>query len=151
MEIIDLLDKISFFSTFAARDKKRIAEMPQTFVRYDKDELIIQQGSMGTAFFVLIRGQVHIIKEEQPNTILATLKTGAVVGEMAFLTKGIRVTSVMAAENGVVVMKLTDQILEKLGSEIREKIKDQLILLLVERVDNMNKALLRHNTNEKMG
>ncbi|MBF0125219.1 MAG: cyclic nucleotide-binding domain-containing protein [Magnetococcales bacterium] len=143
MEIIELLDRISFFSTLAARDKKRIADMPQTFVRYDKDELLIQQGSMGTAFFIIIRGSVHVIKEEQPERVLATLKTGAVVGEMAFLTKGIRVTSVVAAENGVVVMKLTDQVLEKLGSEIREKIKDQLIMLLVERVDTMNKALMR--------
>jgi CRP-like cAMP-binding protein len=58
--------------------------------------LVIEQGTPGTSFFVVVSGGVRVVREEESGatTELATLGEGAFFGEMALLSGGARVASV---------------------------------------------------------
>jgi CRP-like cAMP-binding protein len=141
MDIATLLSKIPFFNTLTPRERDRLSGFNEMFVRFGKDEAIIEENTMGTAFFVLVHGSVRVVKESQPDTVLATLKPGSVFGEMAFLSKTERTTSVRANDDAVVI-KLTEYTLNKMSAEVREKIKDKLILILIDRINSANKTIL---------
>ena len=149
MDITTLLSKIPFFNTLTPRERERLAGFNELFVRYAKDEAVIEENTMGTAFFVLVHGTVRVVKDIQPDIILATLKPGSVFGEMAFLSKTERTTSVRANDETIVVIKLTEYTLNKMSAEVREKIKDKLILILIDRINSMNKTLFERESKDK--
>ncbi|MBF0189196.1 MAG: cyclic nucleotide-binding domain-containing protein, partial [Magnetococcales bacterium] len=66
--------------------------------------------------------------------VLVTLEAGAVIGELAFLTKRPRATNVIAVDD-VTIFTISSASMEKLDLSVQMKIKDQLIRILVSRLD----------------
>ncbi|MGE3726835.1 MAG: cyclic nucleotide-binding domain-containing protein [Candidatus Sericytochromatia bacterium] len=66
----------------------------QTFYPEDK---IVTQGQTGDAMFILKKGKVQVLKE--PDTLLATLETGDIFGEMALVLSEPRSATVKALSN----------------------------------------------------
>lgn len=145
MNLMEFICRVPLFQELATHEKRRIAETEHTFIRYDTDEYIIRQGANSVGFYVLITGTVRVNRNDLPNKIIALLKPGTIFGEMAYLTGQRRSTNVIANEDGVVVMRLDNQSLAQLSVEVRDKIKDRLIELLVKRLNQMNDALIRRS------
>lgn len=54
--------------------------------RYHADQIILRQGQLGTALWVVADGEVRIEREDDLGaTLLARLGLGSVIGEMSFL------------------------------------------------------------------
>ena len=66
----------------------------------DTDELLIENGTEGFSFFVLLSGALSVVQEGQR---VAVLSPGAIVGEMALFNNAIRVGSVLALLPSVVL------------------------------------------------
>jgi len=49
----------------------------------------------------------------------------------------------MGSSNQVVVMKITNEIIEKFNLAIQKYFQNQLLQILVERLDDMNKKLIK--------
>ncbi|MBF0447027.1 MAG: cyclic nucleotide-binding domain-containing protein [Magnetococcales bacterium] len=130
-EAIDMIEGLSFFDDFSTFEKRRMIAFFTSFRSYQPNGEIIREGmDDDKAFFILIRGEVHVIKG---NNIIVKLGPGEFFGDMAFLTNEARTTSVRSI-GPVLSLKLDPKLTERLGSEIREKIKDQFIVSLTERV-----------------
>ena len=72
----------------------RIGTMGKT---YEDGELIVSRGEVGDCMYVIQQGKVEVFVEHtEGEVVLATLKPGAVFGEMALFTKEPRVASVRA-------------------------------------------------------
>ena len=79
---------------------------------YAADEHIIEQDETGKDVYLLCEGQVSIAKTfGSAGTTLATLNPGAVFGEMAFLSDGVRVATA-AARTKCKVLRLSAQDVE---------------------------------------
>ena len=71
---------------------------------------------------------------------IATLKPGAIFGEMSFLSNKPRSSDVIANED-VLVIKMDNDFFKKINHELKDKVKNYLIELLVERLNNVNESL----------
>ena len=68
--------------------------------RHEKDEYILRQGEESKDLYVIRSGKLAITRTEGTAGVqLATLGAGDIFGEMALLRDGIRVASVVAAED----------------------------------------------------
>jgi len=139
MQLIDTLYEIPMFNHFTESEKKMFAKLEHSLLGFKKDDVIIREGDTFTSLYILIKGTIIITKAEI-NTPIATLSQGALFGEMSFFTKKPRFSNVIAGEN-VLVMKLDKSFFGKVEPEIRDKIKDYLIELLINRLDATNESL----------
>ena len=61
---------------------------------------------------------------------------------MSAFSKKPRQSNVVANDD-VLVLKMDDYFFQKVNPDIKDKIKDYLIELLIDRLDNMNAAIMR--------
>ncbi|MBF0380873.1 MAG: cyclic nucleotide-binding domain-containing protein [Magnetococcales bacterium] len=136
-QLIKMLDDVPFFKKFTPYEKKRIAGHSSSFQKYAAGKTIIKDATHDNSFFVLIKGEVTVEKKNVP---IVALSAGEFFGEMAFLTNSKRNTDVIA-QTACMVIKVNHDLLERLSAEIREKIKDQIIEKLVERLNKTTERL----------
>jgi CRP/FNR family cyclic AMP-dependent transcriptional regulator len=99
MSYATLLAKISFFENLQAEELEHLSTLLRSR-RYAKGEVIFHQGDVGTALFILRKGQVAIrlSSEDGKEVILALLDRGDVFGELALLDDEPRSTDAVARE-----------------------------------------------------
>ena len=139
MQLIDTMNGIPMFNSFTESEKKMFANLEHSLLGFKKDDVIIREGDTFTSLYILIKGTVLITKAELSIPI-TKLSEGALFGEMSFFTKKPRHSNVIANEN-TLVMKLDKSFFDKVDFVIKDKIKDYLIELLVNRLDSMNESL----------
>ncbi|MEO5376831.1 MAG: cyclic nucleotide-binding domain-containing protein [Magnetococcus sp. DMHC-6] len=142
MTILKAMEQIPFFWHFTPEEKADLVKTEALFEHYLDGEYIIHEGGGDSSLFIMISGKALVTRNVRPSLILATLESGAVFGELSFLTNRTRSTNVIA-QGEVTVFKLdSHDILKKMNLSLQNKIKDQLIDILVHRLDDMNQTLL---------
>ncbi len=139
--ILKTIDGIPFFRGFSPYEKKRIVSNHTCIQQCDGGVYIIREGSRDDCFYILLSGSVSVIKNGNP-VPLAELPPGAIFGEISFLAQLKRTTNIVANEPCTVI-QLSRKLMDTLGSDIREKIKDQIIKQLLHRMNKMNQIM--HN------
>ncbi|UCH21955.1 MAG: cyclic nucleotide-binding domain-containing protein [Deltaproteobacteria bacterium] len=139
MGLYELIGDMPMFKFFSEQEKRDFAAMEHSLLGFNKDDIIIREGDSFTSLYLLIKGTIIITKTAY-NTVISKLTPGAVFGEMSFLTKKPRYTNVIANEK-VLVMKMDDEFFRMVKPEIKDRIKDYLIELLINRLDAMNESL----------
>jgi len=81
--------------------------------------------------------------QEPRNITLVELKAGSIFGEILLISHLPRNTSAITSSNQVVVIKITNEIIEKFNLAIQKYFQNQLLQILVERLDDMNKKLIK--------
>lgn len=137
-QLFTLLGEIAFFDAFSSYEKKRVAGNKAAFGTYRAGQRLIKEGDTDTSFFIIVKGTVTVLKQGTP---IINLDTGDFFGEMAFLTNEPRNTSVVAADDGVIALQVDQELMKKLSADIREKIKDQIINKLIERLNKTTERL----------
>ncbi|MBF0194686.1 MAG: cyclic nucleotide-binding domain-containing protein [Magnetococcales bacterium] len=129
-EAISYIDNLGFFKHFSVFEKRRMIAFFTSFRSYKANGEIIREGMTDTSFFILIKGEVQVIKGE---AVIVEFSSGEFFGEMAFLINEARTSSVRS-KGEVLALRLDPTLTDKLGPEIREKIQDQFIHKLTERL-----------------
>ncbi|MBF0139355.1 MAG: cyclic nucleotide-binding domain-containing protein [Magnetococcales bacterium] len=127
---VALMDKLPFFAQFSTYEKKRIAAFSTSFRSFRANGEIIREGTLDTSFFIIIKGKVNVVKG---GIAIAQLGPGEFFGDMAFLTNSQRTSSVVS-QGEVLVMRIDQDLMRRMGSEIREKLKDQFLIKLTQRL-----------------
>lgn len=143
VEILSIVNRLGFFASFTAEEKRQMVSDDAHFRVYHPEEMLIRQGHSDQSLFIILTGTVSIT-EGAGGTILAVLQAGDIFGEMAFFTDTRRTANVIARES-VIALKLDRVLFEQLSPAIREKFKDKIIEKLVARLDAANKEMSRLN------
>lgn len=143
MTLYDLIDKMPIFTRFSNEEKKAVSEIEHSMHKYQRGDQIIEEGDQSTSLYLLIKGAVLITKKVDEATIrLARLGPGEIFGEMSFFTDQPRRTSVIANDK-VLVIKMDQHFFDALAPRAKDKIKDYIISLLIERLDKMNDSIMQ--------
>src|SRR5687768_4314 len=97
MEIVDLLKQAPLFSEMNKADLEEL--VPSTRVEvYEPGRIILREGRVGAAFFLIVSGSVEVIKAlgKPEEKVVAELGAGEFFGEIANMRHTERVASVPA-------------------------------------------------------
>ncbi|MEO5376830.1 MAG: cyclic nucleotide-binding domain-containing protein [Magnetococcus sp. DMHC-6] len=141
--ITKLLGEIPFFWEFTQEEREIFAQNDSFFANYLPGEELICEGDTDDALFIVIQGQVKVNKNDNPGKVLAILGPGTILGEISFLTRRTRSSNVTAVD-AVVAFKMDSSTIEKshLNPNLYNKIRERLISILADRLENMNQALI---------
>ncbi|HAT49325.1 MAG: cyclic nucleotide-binding domain-containing protein [Nitrospirae bacterium] len=143
MSLIGLLENIPFFESFTNDEKSSFVQSEDLFVTLKPGEFLIREGpDPDNAFFIILEGQVTITKNSLPDTVLAILGAGAVLGEMTFLSGHPRSTHVIA-EEGVTVFKVNQHTMNRLDAHLQVKILRQLTEVLIGRLEKLTNDMVQ--------
>jgi CRP-like cAMP-binding protein len=142
MEAVDFLSKVSIFSLVKEADLLRIAELTRRRL-YQEGEVIIKEGNTDGRLFIIVTGQVEVIKDlgEKNERLLRSLGPQSYFGEMALIDNLVRSASVVAKEETQVLS------LEKWN--LREEIEKypvialELLQMLSRRIRAIEKGMVR--------
>lgn len=111
-------------------------------INYPKGSFIITEGQENDSLYILLKGEAYVTKDESPKVKLAVLKPGNVFGEIAFLMHSPPRLSNVITSTDVRVLKMDKTIVVKMGPEMEAKLRDQLLMEIVNKLERMNKALI---------
>ena len=141
-ETLRLINNIPFFASFNLTERKEFAALNNQVIEYSDKSAIVEEGQTDMAVFILLKGEVIVTRNDLPKVVINTLTLGALFGEVSFLTQTPRTTNIFAKSKAK-VLKMDQNMFEKLKPETREKLKDNFITVLVNRMSDMNTALVR--------
>ncbi|MFT5209654.1 MAG: CRP/FNR family cyclic AMP-dependent transcriptional regulator [Flavobacterium sp.] len=139
-KFLEILNKVHFFDTFNSQEKDILTGFHSHFFLVKKGETLIRQGGQDQSFYILLAGKVSVRRKGLGKT-LATLGPGDFFGEVSFLTERARTTSVISAED-CIVFEIDRATLTHLEISIREKLKDNIIKVLINRLDHLNETIV---------
>ena len=132
--------QIPFFKAFNDNELNKLVGREKVFKDSKKGGYIFKEGDPGSALFVLLFGEIDLVKKGEggKESIILQLKSGAVFGEVAMLTGNKRNVAARAASTKVVVMEFTRQLIDKMIPSVQNKFQKQLLLILAKNLDTMN-------------
>ncbi len=100
METSDLLKQTVLFEDLSEAEIERLAQSTRV-QNYRPGQVIIREGRIGAAFFIIVSGKVEVVKDisSSESVVLATLGAGEFFGEIATMKHEIRTASVRALED----------------------------------------------------
>jgi len=141
-ELFAKFSSLPLFTYFTEPEMRRFSEeLRDAVVSYNVGEIIIHEGSEHGSLYLLVEGSVLVTKSGY-DYIVAQLSPGSIFGEMSFFTKKPRNSNVIASDD-VLVVCMDESFFNRISPEVRDKIKNYLIEILIKRIDDMNAALIR--------
>jgi len=142
MDHLDILAQVPLFAQMNKRELKNISETAEELL-YEPGEMIINEGERDGRLFVLLEGEVEIIKGlGQPGErLLRRLGPGAYFGEMAVLGDALRTASVRAVGQAR-MLSLRDFNLRQ-AMERHPYIAIELFQVMSHRMQQMEQRLLK--------
>lgn len=141
VQALEILNKVSFFDNLNDDEKEILTGFHSHFFLAPKGEQIICEGALDNSFYILLSGKVGV-RKKSANRPLANLHPGDCFGEVSFLTERRRTTTVRALVDSI-VFEVDRPTLKHFDPGIREKVKDNLIRVLVNRLDHMNEVVAK--------
>jgi eukaryotic-like serine/threonine-protein kinase len=139
-EKYQMVRKLAFFTAFDQLQIWEIIRACQWRNFGDGDE-IITEGDIDDCFYVIVFGEVTVIKGE---TELGTLKTGNCFGEMGYISH-IRRTATIRAKGMVSLMRVNATFLEQVSKECQLSFYKTFSMTLIKRLAETNERLLSAN------
>jgi len=97
------LSGLKSLSGFSAHELAKLKEVASPMV-YPRGAILCREGEPGDQCFVIARGQVEVVKQTQEGErVLASLKAGTIVGQLALLDAAPRSATVRSSQEAVVL------------------------------------------------
>jgi CRP-like cAMP-binding protein len=124
----DALRGVAFFEGFSDDELQRVADLAED-VEAEKGALLTEQGRVGQECYVILEGKAGVYVADE---YVATLESGAMVGEMALVGHRPRTASVVAETPMRLIAFDTDAFKELL--ETMPKVHDRVMQILTARL-----------------
>jgi len=137
-EKFDTLRKLEFFRNFSDVELWEVLRLAK-WHRLPVDSVLIQEGDIGSSFFILASGEVQVRKQDRP---LNVLKAGECFGEMAYLGKQkFQRSASVVASTDIVVIEIRAETLPQASELCRHHFNGAFLEMLVDRLGVANLRL----------
>ena len=132
--------QIPFFKAFNDNELTKLVGRDKVFKDCKKGGYIFKEGDPGSALFVLLFGEIDLVKKGEggKESIILQLKSGALFGEVAMLTGNKRNLDARASSAKAVVMEFNRELIDKMIPSVQNKFQKQLLLIIAGNLDKMN-------------
>ncbi len=138
--LLRLMDNVPFFKEMDNAEREGLLAYEKHWMQFKPQEKILKEDEMDYGFFVLLKGKVSVLRGKPTEVPLAQLAPGALFGEITMKARRPRTSSIEADEE-VTVFKVDALLIDKLSPGLIIKIKDQIIHLVITRLDEVNNRL----------
>ena len=130
-EKFNALRKLEFFRDFRDSELWEVLR-GAIWENHSREQSLLLEGDVGHAFFIIVSGQVKVIKDDK---LLNVLKDGDCFGEMAYLSgdRARRTASIIAVSE-VQLLRIQDVQLEQLSDACQLRFNRQFLKTLIERL-----------------
>jgi eukaryotic-like serine/threonine-protein kinase len=137
-EKFDTLRGMEFFRQFTDVELWEVLRL-SNWRKHPRDTVLIQESDIGSSFFILVAGEVKVVKRER---LLNVLRAGECFGEMAYLGKQKfqRSASVVALSD-ITVIEIRAETLARASDLCRHHFHGAFLELLVDRLSLANVRL----------
>ncbi len=139
-KLLKLMNNVPFFREMDNAERESLLAHEKHWMQFKPQEKILKEDEVDFGFFVLLEGQVSVMRSKPAEVSLAQLVPGSLFGEITMQAKRPRTSSIEADEE-VSVFKVDNQLMDDLPPELIIKIKDQIIDLVITRLDEVNNRL----------
>ena len=130
-EKFNALRKLDFFRDFRDSELWEVLR-GAVWENHSREQSLLLEGDVGHAFFIIVSGQVKVIKDDK---LLNVLKDGDCFGEMAYLSgDNSRRTASIIAVSEVQLLRIQDVQLEQLSDACQLRFNRQFLKTLIERL-----------------
>jgi len=137
-EKFDTLRKLEFFRNFTDVELWEVLRLAK-WHRLPLGSVLIEEGDIGSSFFILAGGEVQVRKQDR---LLTVLKSGECFGEMAYLGKQkFQRTASVVATTDIVVIEIRAETLPQASELCRHHFNGAFLELLVDRLGMANLRL----------
>jgi len=139
MENMDLLRSISFLKDLSTGELIKINILTDTLA-FKEGEEIIQEGAPCDAIYIVKSGSVRVMKG---GAHLESVEAGEPLGEIAFIDKGPRSATIVAATDTELIRLASDKFEQVLthDKDLATKIYRSIIMTLCKRLRDATQAL----------
>jgi len=135
--LLKLMDNIPFFKEMDNAEREGLLAYEKHWMQFKPQEKILKEDEVDYGFFVLLEGKVSVLRGKPPEVPLAQLVPGALFGDITMKAQQPRTCSIEAEEE-VTVFKVDALLIDKLSQRLIIKIKDQIINLVITRLDEVD-------------
>jgi hypothetical protein len=137
-EKFDILRRLDFFRQFSDVELWEVLRIAK-WGRYERDTVLIQESDIGSSFFILVSGEVKVLKGDR---LLNVLKAGECFGEMAYLGKQkFQRSASIVALSDIMVLEVRAETLTRASDMCRHHFHGAFLELLVDRLAMANLRL----------
>ena len=141
MELLSIIRNKPMFEHFTEEELNQFNSLEFTTRSYKKEETIFKKGELYSSLYLLVRGTVSVNRIDLERQ-LYVLAPGDVFGEISFLTRTLRHSTVIAKDDALVI-EIDDCFFDKISRSMERKIKNYFIDLLLSRLKNINETLIQ--------
>ena len=137
-EKFDTLRRLEFFRHFTDVELWEVLRLAN-WQKHVPETVLIQENDIGSSFFILVSGEVKVVKQER---LLNVLKVGECFGEMAYLGKQkFQRSASIVALSEIAVIEIRAETLSKASDLCRHHFHGAFLELLVDRLSTANVRL----------
>lgn len=142
-EKLNRLRTLPFFKDFRDTELWEVLR-GGSWEKHDRDQSLITEGDLGQSFFVIVSGQVKVLKDGR---LLNVLTAGDCFGEMAFLSGGAaRRSASIYAVSEVELLKIQSATLENMSESCQLRFHREFVRTLIERLTWTSTVLAQSKT-----
>lgn len=139
-DLVDHLNRISFFDDFTSEEKQTLAQVPGTVQNAASGEVVIRKGTTDPTMYFVLEGTAVISAGEDLEHVITELHVGALFGDVPFVKAVPRVTSVIAKTDAILLRYHKDH-MEQMSPLLIGKFKDQFLKLFAIRLDMLKSTI----------
>lgn len=137
LKLLEIMNRLDFFADFTQKDRQLLLDDKLHVYSCEAGKTVTRQGDNDTNLYLILNGQVCIIKDEQE---LGTLRAGDFLGEGGFVARRPRSATAKAVTE-CILLRIDNAALRSLSVGLREKVKDAIIRGMAARIVYLNGRL----------
>lgn len=133
----EVIGQIEFFRNFSTEEVDDVIKAG-SWVKAEPGELIITEGAEDVFLYILLKGQVSVVKSQN---VLAVLQAGDSFGEIGALAESPRTAHVIAKEQ-VFCLRFDPSQIDRMETELQLKFVKKILYTMAERLIRLNRRIV---------
>lgn len=139
-EVAEFVETDPIFAKMTLYQKSAFAVLLESVESYEAGEIIIKEGTTNSSLYFIVEGGVFITVTAK-NVLLAELKVGDMFGETSVFSKKLTTANVIAKKRTRLV-QVTQEDLDIMSIEVRDKLKDIILAQIIKRLTLQNISIV---------